>query len=82
MCRTLYQSTARQTAELLTAIELNGISQKDLAIEHGVSYSTLKSRVQKGRQQLRQLFEDCCQFSFDQHGNVIDYDSKSNCKDC
>ncbi len=73
----------QQTAELLTAIDLDGISQKDLANEYGVSYSTLKSRVQTGRQQLHKLFEDCCQFSLDQHGNVIDYNPKpKSCKDC
>ncbi len=73
----------KQTCELLTAIDLNGVSQKDWAAKHGMSYSTLKSRVQKGRQQLRELFEDCCRFSLDQQGHVIDYESKiKNCKNC
>ncbi|MEH6577820.1 MAG: RNA polymerase sigma factor SigZ [Amphritea sp.] len=72
-----------ETGELLTAIDLHGQSQKDYAGELGISYSTLKSRVQKGRSLLRDLFDECCHFSLDQHGNLIDYDTKTkNCKKC
>ena len=48
------------TRELLTAIDLEGKSQKQYAAATGISYSTLKSRVQKGRAALRSVFEDCC----------------------
>jgi len=71
------------TAQLITAIDLEGQSQKEYAAEHGISYSTLKSRVQKGRTQLRALFDNCCQFKLDKSGNLIDYDPKSrDCGDC
>lgn len=70
-------------AELLTAIDIQGQSQKEYAEVLGISYSTLKSRVQKGRGQLRQLFEDCCHLTLDKHGNVIGFDPKSrDCKNC
>ena len=70
-------------ASLLTAIEINGQSQKEYAETHGISYSTLKSRVQKARAELRKVFETCCQFTFDQQGNVLEYMEKSDyCKDC
>jgi RNA polymerase sigma-70 factor (ECF subfamily) len=73
----------RETAELLTEIELSGRSQKEFAHLLGISYSTLKSRVQKGRQQLLGLFEDCCHLSLDKNGSIIDFDPKSNnCEDC
>ncbi|WP_143731752.1 RNA polymerase sigma factor SigZ [Microbulbifer sp. GL-2] len=72
-----------QTAELLTAIELNGQSQKAYAEEHGTPYSTIKSQVQKGREQLRRLYEDCCQLTLDHRGTVIDYIPKSkNHRNC
>ena len=71
------------TAELLTAIDINGQSQKSYAEALGISYSTLKSRVQKGRMELRAVFEKCCYFSLDRHGNLMDFDPKSgNCKNC
>lgn len=62
--------------QLLTAIELEGVSQKAYAQQHNVSYSTLKSRVQKARQLLRGQFDQCCHFTLDNHGNVIDYQRK------
>lgn len=70
-------------SELLTAIDIEGESQKDYARRQGVSYSTLKSRVQKSRSLLRQLFDECCELELDQHGNVIECELKNGqCKDC
>lgn len=72
-----------EQSELLSAVELNGASQKVLAAQAGVSYSTLKSRVQKGRTDLRKLFEQCCTLQLDKHGNVVDYHPKSKgCNSC
>ncbi len=64
-------------ASLLTAIDVNNQSQKEYAAELGVSYSTLKSRVQKSRGLLKQVFDDCCHFKIDKVGNVYDYDVKN-----
>ena len=72
-----------ELAGLLKVIEIEGQSQKEYAEIHGLSYSTLKSRVQKARTELRRVFEKCCHFSLDQQGNILDYTEKSNhCKDC
>ncbi|MCK8044191.1 RNA polymerase sigma factor SigZ [Shewanella sp. 1CM18E] len=71
------------SSALLTAIDLHGQSQKDYAAEHGISYSTLKSRVQKSRERLRGLYEECCHLSLDKQGNVVEFDPKNgNCKGC
>lgn len=71
-------------AALLDAIDIKGQSQKDYAADNGISYSTLKSRVQKSRNLLRKLFDECCHLSFDQSGRVIEYTPKSGdcCKNC
>lgn len=72
-----------QTAEMLMAIEIGGMSQKDYAKANGLAYSTLKSRLQKGRSDLRALFENCCHMSVDARGNISDYQSKSgSCEKC
>jgi len=63
-------------ASLLTAIDLNNQSQKQYGEQLGVSYSTLKSRVQKSRGLLKKVFDDCCHFKIDKIGNVYDYDVK------
>jgi len=72
-----------ETARLLKAIDIEGRSQKSYAVESGISYSTLKSRVQRGRTQLRGLFEDCCHLELDRFGNVLGYQGKTGfCKKC
>ncbi len=65
-------------ANLLMAIDINNQSQKQYAEQHGITYSTVKSRVQKSRQLLRQVFDDCYNFNIDKLGNVYDYERKNN----
>lgn len=70
-------------ADVLFAVELRGESQKEYAEKLGISYSTFKSRVQKSRQVLKKVFDDCCHYSVDAKGNLIDYTPKSGkCSDC
>lgn len=72
-----------EDAELLSVIEIEGISQKEYAEKSGLKYSTLKSRVKKSREKLHGLFTTCCDFSIDSQGNLIEYKSKSDkCDRC
>ncbi|MEI6895860.1 MAG: RNA polymerase sigma factor SigZ [Colwellia sp.] len=72
-----------ESARLLTAIDINNQSQKQYAEALEISYSTLKSRVQKSRGLLKKVFDDCCHFKIDKTGNVYDYDVKTNqCGKC
>ena len=72
-----------QQANLLTAIEIKGISQKDYAKQHDIKYSTLKSRVQKSRQSLQALYSQCCKLSLDAQGNLLNIEAQNNqCKSC
>jgi len=74
--RPFIQALSADKAKLLTAIDLEGQAQKQLAQELGISYSTLKSRVQRARIDLRQLFESCCSLELDAQGQVMDYDGE------
>lgn len=56
--------------EALTLTELEGLAQREAAEILGVSLSCLKSRVQRGRQRLRELFEECCIVGLDPRGHV------------
>jgi len=70
-------------AKLLTAIDIHNQSQKEYAEQLEISYSTLKSRVQKSRVLLKKVFNDCCYFKIDKTGNVYEYNLKSKrCNDC
>ena len=57
--------------EALTLTELEGMSQKDAATMLGISVSGMKSRVQRGRQQLREALEECCSIALDVRGRVL-----------
>lgn len=51
--------------------EIHGISQKELAEKYNMAYSSMRSRVQRGRERLKQLFYNCCHIKTDKHGNVL-----------
>ncbi|USD67771.1 sigma-70 family RNA polymerase sigma factor [Vibrio sp. SCSIO 43136] len=77
------EALPEQDANLLKAIEISGVSQKQYALENNIKYSTLKSRVKKSRQTLHQLFNQCCSFSVDHQGNLSDITpKKSKCAGC
>ena len=59
-----------------TALELTslqGFTQADAAKHAGVSVSGMKSRVQRGREQLRQMLVRCCEIDVDARGGVSDF---------
>lgn len=57
--------------EALTLTEIEGLTQKDAAAMLGITLSAMKSRVQRGRQQLRASLEDCCHIALDARGGVV-----------
>lgn len=61
----------------INAVDLSGMSQKDLAQSLGVSHSAVKSRVQRGRRMLGKLFRACCSFEMDARGNIRDFVEQS-----
>ena len=72
-----------EQANLLKAIDIDNMSQKEHAEQLGISYSTLKSRVQKSRHSLKAVFDQCCHFSIDKRGNLFDYEEKPfGCNPC
>jgi RNA polymerase sigma-70 factor, ECF subfamily len=57
--------------EALTLTELEGLTQKEAAEMLGVPLSTMKSRVQRGRERLREIFDACCEIALDARGHVV-----------
>jgi RNA polymerase sigma-70 factor, ECF subfamily len=58
--------------QALTLTEFEGLTQKQLAERLGISLSGAKSRVQRGRDKLKEALLDCCQLEFDRRGQIID----------
>jgi RNA polymerase sigma-70 factor (ECF subfamily) len=64
-----------------TAIELTslgGLTQADAARQAGISISGMKSRVQRGREQLRQMLVRCCEIAVDARGGVSDFHQRAD----
>lgn len=66
--------------EAIYLSEIKGVSQKELSDKLEMSYSGTKSRVQRGRNELKKLILNCCNVDYDIYGNIIDYNE--NCKNC
>lgn len=72
-----------EDADLLMAIEIEALSQKEYAARKNMNYSTLKSRVKKSRKKLYSLFSNCCDFSIDNKGNLSQFKQRStSCSRC
>ena len=63
--------------EALQLVDIEGITQVELAHRLGISISGAKSRVQRGRQQLKQKLIDCCPVKTDQYGNILEIEHKN-----
>jgi RNA polymerase sigma-70 factor (ECF subfamily) len=68
--------------EALVLTELDGLSQTEAAGRLGLSTSGMKSRVQRGRGQLRDLLVDCCEIELDRRNRVTDYRPRREPCDC
>lgn len=66
--------------EALLLTEYQGLTQKEIANRLGISVPGAKSRVQRAREQLKEMLLDCCHFEFDRLGKIISYQPR--CKTC
>jgi len=64
--------------EAVTLVELEGMTAREAAEMVGISVSGMKSRVQRGRAQLRELFDQCCVIALDARGKVTDFTPRPN----
>jgi len=65
--------------QALILTEYQGLSQKQLAANLGISLSGAKSRVQRARDKLRDMLLSCCHFELDRRGRILDYYQRCCC---
>ena len=65
--------------ETLRLTEYEGLSQKQLSEQLGISFSGAKSRVQRARAKIKEQLLDCCHFELDHAGRIIDYQPHCAC---
>ncbi len=82
--RRMIYSLPEPYREALVLTEFEGLTQQQLADRLGISLSGAKSRVQRGREQLKTMLHECCTFEFDRRGKVIECNprKRTKCKEC
>jgi RNA polymerase sigma-70 factor (ECF subfamily) len=84
--RPLLEQLPEAHAEAIELTELGDLTQKAAARRLGLSVSGMKSRVQRGRSQLRELLLDCCDVELDRRKRVVGYEVNEEadvrCGDC
>lgn len=69
--------------DAITLVEIEGLTQQAAAQQMGISLSGMKSRVQRGRKQLKQMLVDCCSVQLDRRNGIVEYHSRgTECDPC
>lgn len=68
--------------EALHQVHLQQQSVQQYADNCGLSLSAAKSRVQRARSKIRNLFETCCDISYNQRGEITDMHQDKPCSHC
>lgn len=62
--------------QAIALTEIDGVTQTEAARRVGLSISGMKSRVQRGREQLKGIIQDCCHVKIDARGRVVECDPR------
>lgn len=62
--------------DLMILSDIKEIPQKEIAEQLNMNYVTVRSKIQRGRKKLKELFEGCCTISKGGKGSIIGFTSK------
>jgi len=79
--RPMIEQLSEDYRQAVTLVDLEGLTQQEAAAQLGLSLSGMKSRVQRGRRQLKGLLEACCTIELDRRRGVADYDLRDQQND-
>lgn len=65
--------------QALVLTEYQGLTQREVAEQLGISLSGAKSRVQRAREKLKNILLNCCHFELDRLGNILGYQPRCGC---
>ena len=57
---------------IMVLSELEGVPQKEIATQLNINYTTVRSKVQRGRKKLKKLISDCCVVTQGGKGSILD----------
>ena len=67
-------------ADPLRLSDVEGLKQQDVAAQLGLGLSAAKSRIQRGRVLLKELFVECCLLETDAQGRLLGIDIRPGCR--
>jgi len=83
--RPMIERLSGEYRQAVILVDLEGLAQQEAAVQLGLSLSGMKSRVQRGRRQLKGMLEACCTIELDQRRGVVDYEVRNqqdnSCRD-
>lgn len=79
----LIKNLPKTYIEAMLLSEIDGLKQAEVAKKLNISLSGAKSRIQRGRELLKQGFINCCDYKLDATGHLTgETKSKKDCKVC
>lgn len=61
--------------------EIENLSQKEIAEKYDMNYTTVRSKIQRGRVKLKSLISDCCTVIQGGKGGIVDFNKNDNCNE-
>ncbi|HWG95658.1 MAG TPA: RNA polymerase sigma factor SigZ [Nitrospira sp.] len=81
--RPMIERLSQDYRDAITLVEIEGLTQQIAAKQMGISLSGMKSRIQRGRGQLKQMLNDCCVIELDGRKGIVEYHSRrAECDPC
>jgi RNA polymerase sigma-70 factor, ECF subfamily len=65
--------------EFILESEINGVRQIELSQKYSLAYPSVRSRVQRGRERLKDIFLQCCRIDLDSRGGITAVTSNHSC---
>ncbi|WP_196886269.1 sigma-70 family RNA polymerase sigma factor [Aureivirga sp. CE67] len=70
----------KEYQDVIEMSEIQDFSQKDIAENLEMNYTTVRSKIQRGRKKLQNLISDCCDIIQNEKGRIVDHKcSNKNC---
>ncbi|MBH0183252.1 MAG: RNA polymerase sigma factor SigZ [Nitrospira sp.] len=81
--RPMIERLSKHYRDAIMLVEIEGLTQQGAATRMGISLSGMKSRVQRGRTQLKHLLDECCRIELDRRGGVREFEVRdTGCDPC
>ncbi len=77
--RPMIEQLPAEYRNALYMAELEGRRQQEIADKEGLSISGAKSRVQRGRKQLKEILDRCCHIELSSSGSITGYSPREEC---